>query len=119
MRRCATCGKPLPSDALRTRKYCDATCRVNFSRGHLPGPVAEVVALETPEPDGDHPAELTLEEIAAELRRTLHRSDTPASAKAGISKELRAVMAEIAKAKPVAKSMIDQLAERRAQRTGS
>lgn len=62
---------------------------------------------------------LTLEEIAAELRRTLHRSDTPASAKAGLAKELRAVMAEIAKAKPAAASLIDQLAERRAQRISS
>lgn len=116
---CRTCGKPLPSDSRSTRKFCDSGCRVRFTRGHRPGPVAEVVDLApdvgAPDPSGD----LTLEEIAAELRRTLHRSDTPASAKAGVAKELRAVMAEIAKAKPAVKSLIDELAERRAQRTGS
>lgn len=118
MRRCAACGKSLPVDAARTRKYCDARCRVNFSRGHRPAVVAEVVALDAaPVADSDDP--VSLEEIVAELRRTFHRADTPASAKAGIAKELRAVMADIAKAKPVAKSLIDELAERRAQRTGS
>lgn len=118
MRTCGACGKPLPADSRSTRKYCGSVCRVNYSRGHRPGVVAEVVALDVavePDTSGD----ITLEEIAAELRRTLHASSTPASSKAGLAKELRAVMADIAKSKPAAASLIDQLAERRAQRTGS
>lgn len=116
---CRACGKALPAGSRSTRKFCGSGCRTRYTRGHRPGPVAEVVDLAPDAAEPDPAGDLTLEEIAAELRRTLHRSDTPASAKAGIAKELRAVMADIAKAKPAAKSLIDELAERRAQRTGS
>lgn len=119
MRRCAACGKTLPADALKTRKYCDGVCRVNFRRGHRPGPVAEVVVLEAAveaDPTNDL---ISLEDVARELQRALLSPSTPASSKAGLAKELRAVLAEIARTKPAVVSLIDQLAERRAQRTGA
>lgn len=116
---CKACGKPIAAGRRSTARFCDSGCRTRYARGHRPasGPVAEVVVLDAAPVDESDP--LTLEEIAAELRRTLHRADTPASSKAGLAKELRAVMAEIAKAQPAAKGLIDQLAERRAQRVGS
>lgn len=119
MRTCRTCGTPIAEGRRSTAKFCDSGCRTRYTRGHRPGPVAEVVAL-APAADPDPGSDLlSLEDVARELQRALVSPSTPASSKAGLSKELRAVRAELARDKPAAASLIDQLAERRAQRTGS
>ena len=58
----------------------------------------------------------SLKEIAAELRRTLRDRATPASAKAGLARELRATMEAIDALKPKAKDAVDELFEKRAAR---
>lgn len=115
MRRCDACGGSLEGRDKRA-KFCDAKCRVRYGRGHRAPAVVVDLPFTAPEPVADDNP-LTLEEIAAELRTTLRRSDTPASAKAGLARELRATMAEIEARKPVAKDGIDELLDRRNRRT--
>lgn len=109
MRRCESCGTALEGRTPRAR-FCDARCRVRFSRGHrVPAVVVELPVDQAPS-DSDRPVELiTLEELVVELQTTIRSRHTPPSAKAGLSRELRAALAEIEKMKPAAKDGFDEL----------
>ena len=119
MRTCRACGTPIAEGRRSTAKFCDSNCRTRYTRGHRPGPGGDVVPIDANAADDQGNDLLTLEDVARELQRALVSPSTPASSKAGLSKELRAVRAEMARDKPATVSLIDQLAERRAQRTGS
>ncbi len=67
-----------------------------------------------PVPDGA----LSLAEIAGVLADALLSPTTPSTAKAGISRELRATLADIDAARPTGRSVIDDLADRRRRRLG-
>lgn len=119
MRRCQACGNPLGEDRRRTAKFCPGSlCRTRFARGHR----APAVVVELPAATAGEAAAigevLSLEDVARELSRQLVAPNTPPSAKAQISRELRATIAEINRSKPRERTVIDDLAERRAQRTG-
>ena len=118
MRRCVACGKPLQDGRRLTAKFCDATCRQRHARGTTAPTTIEVVDFGPVEDDA--PGELiSLETVAAELQRTLRSVHTPPSAKASLAREYRATLAEIEAKRPKARDAIDEIAERRAQRTGS
>lgn len=120
MRSCRTCGSSLEGRTPRAQ-FCDSGCRTRYARGHRPAVVVEFVPKAEPdaEPVEDDDEGPTLEEIAAELRRTLRSANTPASAKAGLARELRATMDAIAASKPKPKDAVDELFERRAARGGA
>lgn len=103
---CRTCGTELAGRTRRAR-YCSDLCRVRYARGHRP-PQPRVEAPDEV-PRG---AEMDLEELAGILSRALLDPATPARAKPGLSRELRAVrdLIEAPDEPP------DELADRRAVR---
>lgn len=118
MRRCETCGTSIEGRAARAR-YCSDLCRTRGKRGYSAPALVPVDQVDAEETSAEEPGELTLDEIAAELRRTLNDRSTPASAKAGLARELRATMDAIAALAPPAKDGIDELFEARRRRTGA
>lgn len=116
MRRCQTCGTSLDGRSPRAR-YCSDLCRARGKRGYSAPTL--VVDQEPDEVVVEDLEPLTLEEIAAELRRTLRDRSTPASTKAGLARELRATMEAIAAQTPPAKDGIDELFEARRRKSGT
>lgn len=102
---CRTCGAALAGRTRRAR-YCSDLCRVRYARGQRPPPVVEAPAEG---PRGDL---MGLDELAGILTRVLLDPATPARAKPGLSRELRAVrdLIEAPDQPP------DELADRRAVR---
>ena len=117
MRRCETCGTSLEGRSPRAR-YCSDVCRTRGKRGHRAPAVVVDLPVDVVEERGADESDEgpSLEEIAAELRRTLRDRATPASAKAGLARELRATMEAIDALKPKAKDAVDELFEKRAAR---
>lgn len=114
MRRCKACGQPI-TDKPRAI-YCNDRCRAAYGAGkRAPAEVAQLPGAAG-EPVEQPDELLTLDDLARELRRTLLSPSTPPNAKAGLSREYRAVLEEIDRTKPRPKDGVDELLERRLER---
>lgn len=123
-RPCAWCDQPFspPSKGSKAR-FCSTPHRVAAAKARrrgLPESATVTVLRSEPTAADDVSVELiTLEDVAAELQRSLRSPMTPPTAKAGLAREYRATLAEIDAKRPKAKDGIDEIAERRARRSGS
>lgn len=118
MRSCLTCGASLEGRKA-SAKFCSDLHRAQYKRGKRAPELAEVVVLASAAAEAESVELITLEEVAAELQRSLQSPMTPPTAKAGLAREYRATLAEIDAKRPKAKDGIDEIAERRARRSGT
>jgi hypothetical protein len=113
---CENCGRPLdpPKGHGRPRQWCSERCRKAAYRRRIATPVA-AGSTQTPAPNGDRVSYLTRQR---DVLWDLLDQAAPGAA-AGLSKELRAVVAEleaIYAARTPDPSPIDLLLERRRAR---
>ena len=112
MKRCEVCGASMVGRR-SVAKYCSDVCRARAKRGYR-APTVEPVGPTEPATTDDEL--LSLEELAREVQRTLRSRETPATAKAGLSREYRAILDEIDQRRTPAADAVDELFERRVRR---
>lgn len=131
-RSCESCGKPFEAKR-STAKYCRSGCRVRATRKRASEP-AEVVELGPSEPAVDESPlvkavrleleaagrlESSLGQQALELARHMASPFDTGSARASVSRELRAVMDAALADAPKAADALDELALRRRDKASS
>ena len=126
-RTCVACGKGFEAKR-STAKYCGSSCRAKVSTGSVvtlrpdappPAPVVGGLLESTRAALTEAGRESTpLGMAALELAETITSHDTPPAAKATLTREFRATLADALKGAVVASS-VDELRRRRAAlRTG-
>ncbi|WP_428875696.1 hypothetical protein AB4918_07410 [Bifidobacterium dentium] len=98
-RTCARCGAVMPRNASARRKYCSDTCRKLASKrrardGAAPSPSSSPSSSPSPSPGPATYRDL-LEVSRTALMRNLKDTHCPATAVAGLSKQLLAVGKEL------------------------
>jgi hypothetical protein len=125
---CSVCSKPFEAK-MSNAKYCGGTCRQRAARG---SPVPKIVP-EIPQKTDIHPLvaetqrELSesgnlhtvLGQTALRLAEKLAESFDTGSAMASLSRELRAVMAEVKSGTASQGDSLDEIAQRRAKKAAS
>jgi len=120
-----TARKPGPKAAPKAPKKAPSPARKPAKKaesGRAPAVKPARSTRSTPTPAELDPivAADELRDLRAELRKRLRDPETPGSAIAALSRELRAVVAELAALEPEEVSRVDDLAARRvARRTGA
>lgn len=96
IRTCAQCGHAMPKNASAKRKYCSDNCRKLASK-HRHSPQHQTSPADEPSPQPAAPATYRdlLEVSRTALMRNLEDSHCPATAVAGLSKQLLAVGKEL------------------------